>query len=342
MAIVQQRTLWHNGVVRAARANRYGGPDVLAIEEIDRAPLEEGAVRVGVDAAAVNFPDLLMLANRYQVTIPLPYTPGAEFSGTVLEVGPLVTGLSPGMAVIGMATHGSFAEEVVIEAGRLTPIPASIHRHAAAAFGVTYFTAYHALRTMARVDTGEWVVVLGATGGVGLAAVDIAGALGARVFGAASTEERCAFLKQRGVEGVCNYSTEDLKDSIKKVTGGGAQVTIDPVGGAYSEAALRALAWGGRFVVIGFASGEIARIPLNLVLLKGVVLTGFENRTIPEHLPGVVPQHRREVLDLLVEGRVAPHVHAVYPLEDVARALEDVQARRVIGKVVIDVSGRQS
>jgi len=229
---------------------------------------------------------------------------------------------------------------VVIDAARVTPVPEHVDWRKAAAFAVTYFTAYHALHTIAHVQPDDWVVVLGATGGVGLATVDVATALGARVFGAASSEDRCAFLAGRGVAAICNYSSQDLKEAIKEATGGGSQVTVDPVGGAHSEAALRAMAWGGRYVVVGFASGEIPRIPLNLILLKGVILTGFENRTIPAQLPRIVPAHRREVLTMLAEGKVSPHVHAVYPLEDAGRALEEVAARRVIGKVVIDISGR--
>ena len=310
------------------------------VEDVEPPPITPGTVRVAIDAAAVNFPDLLMMANRYQVSIPLPYTPGAEFSGTILEVAPDVSGFTPGEPVIGLATHGCFAEEVVIDAWRVTHLPAHVSRHKAAAFAVTYFTAYHALHTIADVRPGDWVVVLGATGGVGLAAADVAIAMGARVLGAASNDERCAFLRLRNVEATCNYSTEDLKEAIKRATGGGAQVAVDPVGGVHSEAALRAMAWGGRYVVVGFASGEIPRIPLNLVLLKGVVLTGFENRTIPAQLPDVVPQHRHEVLRMLADGEVSPHVHAIYPLDDVSEALEEVAARRVMGKVVIDVSGK--
>jgi NADPH2:quinone reductase len=327
--------------VTAVVAHRHGGPEVLVVEEVARPPLGEGAVRVAVDAAAVNYPDVLVLAGRYQVSVPLPYTPGCEFCGRVVEVGPGENRLRPGDAVIGLATHGAFAEEVVIEAFRVTRIPADVDRRLAAAFSVTYWTAYHALRTLAKVEPGEWVVVLGAAGGVGLATVDVARALGCRVLAAASGERKLRACREKGAEAVVDYEKEDLKERIRAITGDGADVVVDPVGGPFSEPALRATRWGGRFVVVGFAAGEIPRIPLNLVLLKGVVLTGFENRTILKNHPQAAA-HRAEALQLLLDGRVRPHVSAVYPLDEVDRALREVAERRAIGKVVIDVRRRRA
>jgi NADPH2:quinone reductase len=323
--------------MRAARVHRHGTPDEILIEDVDPQPLGRGQVRVGVRAAAVNFPDVLVMAGRYQVAVPVPYTPGCEFAGVVLETGPDVAGLEAGQAVIGLATHGAFAEQVVIDAARLTPIPHGLGWHRAAAFGVTYTTAYHALRTVAELAPGEWVTVLGAAGGVGLATVDIARALDARVLAAASDDARLALCRAKGAEACVDYRAEDLKERIRELTGGGTDVVVDPVGGPYSELALRAMRQGGRFVVVGFAAGEIPRIPLNLVLLKGVTIAGVDNRTIMERLPQVAPAHRAEVLALLVEGRVDPHVAAVYPLEKVADGLREVAERRATGKIVIDM-----
>jgi NADPH2:quinone reductase len=323
--------------MRAARVHRHGTPDELLVEDVEPQPLGRGQVRVAVRAAAVNYPDVLVMAGRYQVTVPVPYTPGCEFAGVVLETGLDVSGPEVGQAVMGLATHGAFAEQVVIDVGRLTPIPHDLGWHRAAAFGVTYTTAYHALRTVAKVAPGEWVTVLGAAGGVGLAAVDIARALDARVLAAASGDGRLAVCRAKGAEACVDYRAEDLKERIRELTGGGADAVVDPVGGPYSEPALRAMRPGGCFVVVGFAAGEIPRIPLNLILLKGVTVAGVDNRTIMDRLPQVARAHRAEVLRLLVEGRVDPHIAAVYPLEKVADGLRDVAERRAVGKIVIEM-----
>lgn len=325
--------------MKAAVVHEYGAPEVVVVEEIDRpGDLAPGTARVAVQAAAVNYPDLLRIANTYQAPVPLPFIPGSEFSGTVMEVAPGVAGLRPGDAVIGIAPHGAFAEEVVIEAKRLTTLPTGIDWKLAAAFGVTYTTSYHALRTFAKVQPGDWVVVLGAAGGVGLAAIDIAVALGARVLAAASNADKLAVAAAKGATATVDYSKEDLKQRIKDITGSGADVVIDPVGGAVAEPSLRAMRWGGRYVVVGFASGEIPRIPLNLLLLKGVTVTGFENRTIMDNLPDVAPAHRAEVLLLFADGRVRPHIGTVYPFEQVGLALRDVADRRATGKIVIEMA----
>jgi NADPH2:quinone reductase len=218
----------------------------------------------------------------------------------------------------------------------LTPVPASVTFAEAASFGVVYSTAYHALRSVAEVRPGEWVAVLGAAGGVGLAAVDLARHLGARVLAAASSDEKLEVCRERGAEALVNYARDDLKVAMKDLTGGGADVVIDPVGGPYSEPALRATRWGARFVVVGFASGEIPRIPLNLVLLKGVVVKGFEFRTFAEHAPEAARRDREELLALFADGKVRPYVSSVYPLDRVGEALREVADRRAIGKVVVE------
>lgn len=326
--------------MRAAVIRERGGPDVVRIEEIDEPILRPGTVRVAVAAASLNFPDLLIMAGTYQAAVDLPYTPGCEFSGRVLEVADDVTGVRVGDVVFGLATHGALAEQVVLDAWRVTVIPPGVRvdAHSLAAFGVTYTTAYHALRTFGRVQPGEWVTVLGAAGGVGLAVVDVARALGARPIAVARGAQRLAVCAKLGAEATVDYSTGDLKARLKEITGGGANVVVDPVGGAGAEPSLRAMRWGGRYVVVGFASGEIPRIPLNLVLLKGIWLVGFENRTIMQHLADVAAAHRAEILDLYLRGEVRPHVSTVHPLEDAVDGLRQLAGRTAVGKIVVDVN----
>jgi NADPH2:quinone reductase len=322
--------------VRAVRCNRYGTPEVLAVEDLPEPEAGQGQVVVEVAAAAVNFPDVLLVADRYQLHVPVPFTPGSEFAGTVVAVGPGVDALAVGDPVMGATLVGAFAERLAVPAQVLRPVAAGIDLGRAAAFGVAHLTAYHALRTVARVEPGEWVVVLGAAGGVGLAAVELGRVLGARVLAAASSPEKLAACREKGAEALVDYSTEDLKARVKEVTGGAADVVIDPVGGPYAEAALRALRWGGRFVSVGFASGEIPRIPLNLVLLKGVVVTGFTMEGLGRYQAADVTRDVAEVAELLDSGRVVPHVGARYPLEEAGRALLDLAERRAVGKVLVE------
>ncbi|MCW2613703.1 MAG: NADPH:quinone oxidoreductase family protein [Frankiales bacterium] len=324
--------------MRAAVARELGGPEVVRVEQVDPPPLLPGTARVQVAAAAVNFPDLLVLAGTYQAKVAAPYTPGCEFSGRVLEVADGVERVRAGDLVFGLATHGAFAEQVVLDAARLTPVDRPVDPQVLAAFSVTYTTAYHALRTFARVQPDEHVTVLGAAGGVGLASVDLASAMGARPIAVGGDPAKLEACLERGAVALVDYDREDLKARLNELTGGGADVVVDPVGGRYSEPALRAMRWGGRYVVVGFAAGEIPRIPLNLVLLKGVWVVGFENRTILDHLPELAAAHRAEVLDLLLAGRVSPRISSVHPLEDVVGALREVADRRAIGKVVVQVA----
>lgn len=322
--------------MRAALVKEYGPVESVRVEEVPDPEAGPGQVVVEVRAASVNFPDVLLVGNRYQVPVPLPFVPGSEFAGVVREVGPGVESVQPGDRVLGVSMIGGFAEAAAVPAGSVTPLPDSVGFREAAAFWVTYSTAYHALRSVAGVQPGDWVVVLGAAGGVGLAAVDVATALGARALAAASSEAKLAACRQRGAEATVDYGREDLKAAIRERTGGGANVVIDPVGGPYAEAALRAMRWGGRFVVVGFASGEIPRIPLNLVLLKGVIIDSYEARTFGEHAPDKMAHDRAEVMRLFAEGTLRPFVSASYPLERVADALAEVAGRRAIGKVVIE------
>ena len=242
--------------MRAARCLEYGPPSSVVVVDVPDPVAAEGEVVVDVAAAAVNFPDVLLVADRYQVHVPVPFTVGSEFAGTVRSLGPGVDHLSVGDRVAGSALFGAFAEQVVVAASSLRPVDAAVDLATAAASGVAHCTAYHALRSVARVRPGEWVVVLGAAGGVGLAAVELAALLGARVVAAASTADKVALCLGRGAEAGVVYGDEDLKERVKELTGGGAQVVVDPVGGPMAEQALRALGWGGRFVTVGFASGR--------------------------------------------------------------------------------------
>jgi NADPH:quinone reductase len=308
----------------------------MVIEEIPDPVAEPGEAVVRVLAAAVNFPDVLLIANRYQVSIPVPFTPGSEFAGVVEQIGDGVSDLKVGDRVMGGAFFGAFAERIVLLAKDLTVVPAGIEIQTASAYSVVYNTAYNLLRSVAEVQPTEWVVVLGAAGGVGLAAVEVAHLLGARVVAAASSDHKLEACRRMGADVTINYESENLKDRIKELTGGGADVVIDPVGGRFSEDALRATRFGSRFVTVGYAAGEIPRIALNLVLLKGVIVKGFEARTFPQHAPEQAARDRAELWGLFSSGAIHPHISGKYPLDSVARALCEVAERRAIGKVLVE------
>lgn len=323
--------------MRAIVCRRYGPLEDLEVADLAEPQAGPGEVVVDVRAAAVNFPDVLHIANKYQVPIPLPFVPGGELAGVVLAVGAGVTGMQPGDKVFGSTGTGAFAEQVALPANRLEVMPDGLDFPEAAAFSVTYQTAYHALRSVSGIGSGDWVVVLGAASGVGLAAIDVARALGAQVIAAASGPAKLGLAGERGATHGVDYTSEDLKERIREITNGGAHAVIDPVGGAFAEQALRALRRGGTFVTIGFASGVIPKIPLNLVLLKGVTVRGMDLRTFGEHHPEQDSRDRAELLDLLAAGRLRPYIGARYPLAATAAALRHVADRHALGKVVIDV-----
>ncbi|MCU1344817.1 MAG: NADPH:quinone oxidoreductase family protein [Acidimicrobiia bacterium] len=323
--------------MQAAVCSEYGPPELLRIEEVPRPEPGPGEVLVRISAAAVNFPDVLLLANLYQISVPLPFIPGSEFAGEVAGLGDGVDSFALGERVFGAVMVVAFAQYVVVPAAGLMRAPAGVDLAVLAGFWVAHATAYHALRSVAEVQPGEWVVVLGAAGGVGLAAVELAQVLGARVIAAASSAEKLELCRQRGAEHGVNYLTEDLRDGIRAAAPAGADVVIDPVGGPNAERALRATRYGSRFVTVGFASGEIPRIPLNLVLLKGVSIKGFEMRTFGENDSVRAERDRSELLALLAEGRIAPHVSSTHPLAQAATALRLVAERRSEGKVLITI-----
>ncbi|MGR3867739.1 NADPH:quinone oxidoreductase family protein [Streptomyces graminifolii] len=324
--------------MRAARCTEYGPPGGLTVVELDDPRPGPGEVLVRVHAAAVNFPDVLIAANSYQVPAPLPFTPGSEFAGVVAESGPGVTGPPVGSPVAGAVLTGAFAEQVVVPVASLRQVPEGLDMVHAAAFHVTYATAYHSLVTVGQGRAGEWVAVLGAAGGVGSAAVDIATRLGMRVVAAASGQERLAVARKLGAEAGVDYVHEDLKLRTRESTGGeGVHLVVDPVGGDHAEAALRALRRGGRFVTVGYADGKIPRIPLNLVLLKDLVVRGFEIRTVRQYAPDAVAAADRALAGMVRDG-MRPLVSRVHPLADVATALTDVAERRTTGKVVLNLT----
>jgi NADPH2:quinone reductase len=335
--------------MRAAVCPAYGPPEVVRVEEHPVPTAQPGQIGVRVHAAAVNFPDVLLIANSYQVSIPPPFVPGSEFAGTVDEVGSDTTGFATGDRVTGTGMFGAFAERVVVDATTLARIPDGIDEPMAVAFGVAYRTAYHTLRSTARLKSGDELVVLGAGGGVGLAAVQLGVALGANVTAVASSPEKLDAAanygatnliehRRAGAERLGDQSRRvELRSALRDALPDGADVVVDPVGGDLAEPALRSLRRGGRFVTVGYASGVIPRIPLNLVLVKGIHVMGFQFQDVP---PEDFERNETELRELLVAGRVSPHVGAVYPLAETASALRHVADGRAIGKVLIDLSLR--
>jgi NADPH2:quinone reductase len=308
------------------------------VEDIPTPSIEPGQVRVRVHAAAVNFPDVLMVANQYQISVPPPFVPGSELAGDVIAVADDVTGVAVGDRVFGTTMVGAFAEEAVLSATSLTPIPLGVEESQAAAFGVAHRTAYHVLRSVASLRAGEELIVLGAGGGVGLAAVQLGAVLGASVTAVASSAEKLEVAKANGATTLIDRTTGDLRQALREALPSGGDVVVDPVGGGLSEPALRSLRWGGRFVTVGYASGEIPRIPLNLVLLKGVHILGFEFRAFTSHAPEDLHRNEDELMELLATRRVAPHIGATFSLDEAAAALRYVADGRAIGKVILEVA----
>jgi NADPH:quinone reductase len=324
--------------VKAVLCRSYGPPESLVIADVPPPVAGPGEVVVSVKAASLNFPDVLIIQNKYQFKPPLPFSPGSELAGIVKSIGEGVTGVRPGDRVMAFTTYGAFAEEVKTEAHRLLPIPPAMDDATAASFVLAYGTSDHALRDRGDLHAGETLLVLGAAGGVGLAAIEIGHAVGARVIACASTDDKLSVCRAHGADETINYARDDLRARIHDLTAGrGVDVVYDPVGGSYTEPALRSTAWRGRLLVVGFAAGAIPRIPLNLTLLKGCAIVGvfwgeFARRE-PERFAASFSQLAR----WFAEGRIRPHVSATFPLARAPEALALMAARKVIGKIVLTV-----
>ena len=337
--------------MKAILCKTFGPPETLVYEEVAPPTPGPGEAVVSVKAASVNFPDVLIIENKYQLKPPLPFSPGSELAGIVKTVGDGVTGFKPGDRVMAITGYGAFAEEVKTEARRMLAIPSGMDFSTAAAFGLTYATSEHALVDRGALKAGETLLVLGAAGGVGLAAIEIGKILGARVIACASTDDKLVVCRAHGADETINYATalrpaqgapsssrgEDFREQIKTLTGGtGPDVVYDPVGGSYTELALRSIAWRGRLLVVGFAAGEIPKIPLNLTLLKGCSIVGVFwgdwARREPQHFAEAMARLDR----WYAEGRLKPHISATFPLERAADALKLMASRKVTGKVVLE------
>jgi NADPH2:quinone reductase len=322
--------------MKAVVCKAWGLPDSLVIEELPDLAAGPGQVVIDVKAAGVNFPDVLIIQGKYQVKPELPFTPGNELSGVVRAVGEGVSSVRVGDKVIAFTAQGAFAQQVVAPAQAVMPMPPGMDFDTAAAITLTYGTSHHAVVDRAGLKAGETMLVLGAAGGVGLAAIEIGKALGARVIAAASNDEKLAVCREHGADATINYTTEDLREAIKAATAGkGPDVIYDPVGGAYSEPAFRAIGWRGRYLVVGFANGEIPKLPLNLMLLKGASLVGVFWGEFVKREPQANLAAMRELLGWLADGKIKPRISGRYALADTAAALNDMAARKVTGKVVI-------
>lgn len=322
--------------MKACLCKSFGPPSSLVIEEIDAPVTGPGGVVVKVEACALNFFDTLITRGKYQFKPEFPFSPSAEFAGVVEAVGPEVTSIEVGARVMGYMKWGAAREKVLVSPGDLIRLPDGVSFDIAAGLAVTYGTTLHAYRDRADLRSGETVAVLGASGGVGQAAVEIASIMGARVIACASSEEKLEFARSLGADLTIDYSKEPLKERLKALTNGkGADVVYDPVGGAHSEQALRATGWEGRFLVIGFAAGDIPKIPLNIVMLKGCDVLGVFWGAALERDPEGHRKNMAQLLEWVEAGKLKPHVHAVYPLEDIGTALDEIAARKVRGKVIL-------
>lgn len=313
-----------------------GGPEALVWQEVPTPEPGPGEVRVAIQAASLNFPDVLITQGKYQFKPPYPFVPGAEFAGVIEAVGAEVSGLRPGMAVAAIAGTGGFASHACVKADRLLPLPPGFPIEEAAAFAFTYGTSHHALIDRAALQAGETVLVLGAAGGVGSAAVQIAKAVGARVIAAASTAAKCATCAAIGADATIDLSRDNLRDTLKTLTDGrGPDVIYDPVGGALAETAFRSIAWRGRYLVVGFAAGDIPNLPLNLPLLKGASLVGVFWGEFARREPQAFTRGLAELLAWHQQGRIRPVIDQVLPMSALLTAFERMAARQVQGKLVL-------
>ena len=324
--------------MKAVLCRSYGPPESLVVEDVRPPTPRRGEAVISVKAAGVNFPDVLIIQNKYQVKPPLPFSPGSEAAGVVTAIGDGVDHVKIGDRVMAITGYGAFAEEIAVDSSTLLPIPDGMDFTTAAAFGLTYATSDHALRDRAALQSGETLLVLGAAGGVGIAAIEIGKALGARVIAGASSPDKLAVCRDHGADETIDYAAEDLRERIRQLTAGrGPDVIYDPVGGPYTEPALRSIGWRGRLLVVGFAAGDIPKIPLNLTLLKGCSIVGVYWGEFSRREPQRFAESMRQLARWFADGRLRPHVSATFPLDRAADALTLMAERKVKGKVVLTV-----
>ncbi len=325
--------------MKAIQCLQYGLPDSLVLAEVSIPTIKSDEVLIQVKACGVNFPDVLIIQNKYQFKPTLPFSPGGEVSGTISSVGENVKHLKKGDKVVALCGWGGFAEYVAVKANRVFRVPNELDFISAACTLYTYGTSYHALKDRAQIKAGETLLVLGAAGGVGLAAVELAKIMGAIVIAAASSDEKLVVCKEMGAQHVINYSTEDLRARIKEITNDkGVDVIYDPIGGPLAEQALRSIAWRGRYLVVGFASGIIPSFAANLPLLKGASIVGVFWGSFAEREPEQSMQNFLQLLTWIKEGKINQHIHKIYELPDAPKALQDLLDRKVYGKAVVKVS----
>ena len=324
--------------MKAVLCKSFGAPDQLTVEDVESPPVKAGEVKITVRACGVNFPDALMVQGLYQLKPPFPFSPGLEVAGDISEVGVGVNGDRVGQRIMATMMVGGFSEEVVVPQASTLPMPDNMPYEIGAGFPLVYGTAHVALARRGRLKTGETLLVLGAAGGVGLAAVELGNLMGARVIAAASSAEKLDLARSRGASDTINYSSEDLRERMKLLTHDqGADVIFDPVGGDIFDQAVRRIAWEGRYLVIGFASGRIPTLPANIALLKNASLVGLFWGAYLLQDPAVIQRSFQQLLTWYSEGRLRPHVHRTYDLKDAPKALEDLINRRAMGKLVLTV-----
>ncbi|MBN3521210.1 NADPH:quinone oxidoreductase family protein [Algoriphagus lutimaris] len=328
--------------MKAILCEQFGGPDLLKLREVPDPIVGENQVLIEVDACGVNFPDLLLIQNKYQFKPDLPFSPGGEVVGKVIEIGKDVTQFQVGQTILALCGWGGFAEKVVVDRDRVFAIPSGLSSETAASTLYTYATSYHALKDRAKLLSGESLLVLGAAGGVGLAAVELGKLMGARVIAAASTNEKLELCREKGASETIKYTSEDLKTRILELTDGrGVDVIYDPVGGDFMEKALRGIAWKGRYLVVGFANGEIPRIPMNLPLLKGCSIIGvfwsqFSKLEQKQNFENI-----SQLVQWIKEGKIQQHISRRYSLKEVPEALQNLLDRKMLGKGVVIIGGRK-
>ena len=324
--------------MKAVLCKEYGPPEGLVLESVESPSPGEGEVVISVRACGVNFPDTLIIQGKYQFKPDLPFSPGGEVSGLVKKVGVNVKHLKVGDRVIAFNTWGGFAEEILVEAGRAIKIPDAIDFNSAAGLILTYGTSLHALKDRGKLNPNETLLVLGASGGVGLAAIQLGKVFGATVIAAASSDDKLAVCRENGADFLINYNKEDIRQRVKAITNKkGVDLIYDPVGGKISELALRDMAWNGRFLVIGFAAGDIPRIPLNLALLKGCAIVGVFWGQFTQREPAKNESNNKQLIQLFLDGRIKPYIHATFPLAKASEALNEVLQTKVKGKVILTV-----